>query len=246
MRWELDCICVASLTCYYQTDANSQPWGTWPWHAYHGQNVEHSMQHHSLVQSVVWEWDEQCPEFKFRFVFFRLQMFRFTALCGQIWQKFWGSSQVRSSKKFTKFLLIWFTESWETQHLKAKKDKPKFEFRTLVMSVKRRFCIKLPSMNACIVDSIFLLIVFSSLATISGELSEETKKTINKWAPKLWVHHEEFFKPSNVEYFLHNTRVQDQNNAVLQENPTAGTILNGESTANLNLNTHGSFEQFLG
>ena len=87
------------------------------------------------------------------------------------------------------------------------------------------------------VNSIFLLIVFSSLPAISGEVSEETKEIINKWAPKLWVHHEEFFKPSNVEYFLLNTQVQDQNDAVLQESPTAGTILNGESTANYNLNT---------
>ena len=30
----------------------------------------------------------QCPEFKFRFLFFRLQMLRFSALCGQILKKF--------------------------------------------------------------------------------------------------------------------------------------------------------------
>ena len=35
--------------------------------------------------------DNQCPEFKFRLVFFRLQMLRFSALCGQIWQNFCGS-----------------------------------------------------------------------------------------------------------------------------------------------------------
>ena len=29
-----------------------------------------------------------CPEFKFMFLFFRLQMLHFSALCGQIWQKF--------------------------------------------------------------------------------------------------------------------------------------------------------------
>ena len=30
----------------------------------------------------------QSPDFKFRFVFFCLQMLRLSALCGQIWQKF--------------------------------------------------------------------------------------------------------------------------------------------------------------
>ena len=67
-------------------------------------------------------------------MFFPLQMLRFSALCGQIWQKFWGSYDLRSSSKFIKFLLIWSTQSWETQHLKAKKHKPKFEFRTLLKS----------------------------------------------------------------------------------------------------------------
>ena len=78
----------------------------------------------------------QCPEFKFRFVFFCLQMLCFSALCGQIWKFFWGSYDLRSSWKFTKFLLIWSTVSWETQHLKAKKHKPKFEFRTLVLNTQ--------------------------------------------------------------------------------------------------------------
>ena len=41
-----------------------------------------------------------------------------------------------TSSKFTKFLLIWSTESWETQHLKARKHKPKFEFRTLIITDK--------------------------------------------------------------------------------------------------------------
>ena len=30
---------------------------------------------------------DQSPEFKFRFVFSPLQLLRFSALCGQIWQK---------------------------------------------------------------------------------------------------------------------------------------------------------------
>ena len=87
----------------------------------------------------------QSPEFKFRFVFFPLQMLRFSVLCGQIWQKFWGSydpgsrpglvsSPIIIWHMFTKFLLIWSTESWETQHLKAKKHKLKFEFRTLIIA----------------------------------------------------------------------------------------------------------------
>ena len=45
---------------------------------------------------------------------------------------FCGTYDLRSCEKFTKCLLIWSTESWETQHLKAKKHKLKFNFRTLL------------------------------------------------------------------------------------------------------------------
>ena len=43
---------------------------------------------------------------------------------------------------------------------------------------------------------------------VSAEISDATKSMIEDWAPKMWVHHEEAFRPSNVEYFLKNTRVR--------------------------------------
>ena len=48
----------------------------------------------------------------------------FLAVCGQIWKKFWGTYDLRSSQKYTKFLLIWSTGSWETQLLKGKVTNP--------------------------------------------------------------------------------------------------------------------------
>ena len=40
---------------------------------------------------------DQCPEFKFRFLSVPLQMLRFSSLCEQIWQQFWGTYDLRSS-----------------------------------------------------------------------------------------------------------------------------------------------------
>ena len=46
-----------------------------------------------------------------------------------------------------------------------------------------------------------------SLGNVSAQVSDATRSMIERWAPKMWVHHEEVFRPSNVEYFLQNTRV---------------------------------------
>ena len=48
----------------------------------------------------------------------------FLAVCEQIWPKILGTYDLRSSLKYTKFLLIWSTESWETQLLKGKVTNP--------------------------------------------------------------------------------------------------------------------------
>ena len=46
------------------------------------------------------------------------------------------------------------------------------------------------------------------VGSVSAEVSDATKSMIETWAPKMWVHHEEVFRPSNVEYFLRNTQVR--------------------------------------
>ena len=67
-----------------------------------------------------------------------------------------------------------------------------------------------------------LHILLLSAGLASGELSRATKDMVRRWAPKLWIHHEEKFRPSNVEYFLENTRVVDQSGAVIQGSNSIG------------------------
>ena len=78
--------------------------------------------------------------FAFKCCFSRLSVDRF----GKIFEGVMTLGQV---KKFTKFLLIWSTESWETQHLKAKEHKPKFEFRTLYTSQTDLFIISIATIT---------------------------------------------------------------------------------------------------
>ena len=58
----------------------------------------------------------------------------FSALCGPNEQKFGELLTWPEVITPSKFLPNLFTESWETQHLKGKKHKPKFEFRTLLIN----------------------------------------------------------------------------------------------------------------
>ena len=60
------------------------------------------------------------PEFKFRFVFFRLQMLRFSTLCGPNEQKFGEILTWLKVITPSKFFPNLSTESWLTQHLKGK------------------------------------------------------------------------------------------------------------------------------
>ena len=61
-------------------------------------------------------------------------MLRFSAFCGPNEQKFGELLTWPKVVTPSKILPNPSTESWETQHLKGKKYKPKFEFRTLVIS----------------------------------------------------------------------------------------------------------------
>ena len=60
-------------------------------------------------------------------------MLRFSALCGPNEQKFGELITWRKAITPSKFLPNLSSESWETQHLKAKKHKPEFEFWTLIL-----------------------------------------------------------------------------------------------------------------
>ena len=61
-------------------------------------------------------------------------MLRFSALCGPNEQKF--GEPLTWPKVITPSKIL-SNLSWETQHLKGKKYKPKFEFRTLAIAQKK-------------------------------------------------------------------------------------------------------------
>ena len=70
-------------------------------------------------------------------------MLGFSTLCGPNEQKFGTLLTWPKVISPSNFLPNLSTESWETQHLKAKKHKPKFEFRTLQLCwIKEMFSVQ--------------------------------------------------------------------------------------------------------
>ena len=53
---------------------------------------------------------------------------------------------------------------------------------------------------------LFTLLVFSE--TSNADFSDETKKLISDWAPLIWIHSEDPFLPSNIDFYLDNMEVR--------------------------------------
>ena len=53
---------------------------------------------------------------------------------------------------------------------------------------------------------LFTLSVFSG--TSNADFSDETKKLISDWAPLIWIHSEDPFLPSNIDFYLDNMEVR--------------------------------------
>ena len=57
------------------------------------------------------------------------------------------------------------------------------------------------------------------------------------WAPLIWLHSEELFYPSSVEYFLPEVTIQNEAGEVIAENPTAGDIPGWNDSSDLHMQT---------
>ena len=54
-------------------------------------------------------------------------------------------------------------------------------------------------------SALFVLLVFAG--TSNADFSYETRKLISDWAPLIWIHSEDPFLPSNVDFYLENMEV---------------------------------------
>ncbi len=76
----------------------------------------------------------------------------------------------------------------------------------------------------------------------SGEISQGAIDLSREWAPLIWLHPEEVFFPSTVDFYIREMQVRDSGEQVVQVDPTAATIVSGPSTEDLHLNTVADIE----
>merc|ERR1719481_796285 len=95
-------------------------------------------------------------------------------------------------------------------------------------------------MSSLIPMTALLLMFF--LTSISS-YSHETKVLVTQWAPRVWLHTDEVFNPSSVDFHLSNVEVRDKSESVHVPSPLSpASIPRGESTVEWHLNTREDLE----
>ena len=59
------------------------------------------------------------------------------------------------------------------------------------------------------------LLLVALIASASSEVSEDVVQMALDWAPLVWMHGEDPFYPSTVDFFLDNTEVRDANETLV-------------------------------
>lgn len=63
------------------------------------------------------------------------------------------------------------------------------------------------------------------------------EQLIRSWSPLIWLHSEERFLPSTVEFFLPEVTIQDEQSIVVQNYVTPETLIGGENSSVLHMQT---------
>jgi hypothetical protein len=90
--------------------------------------------------------------------------------------------------------------------------------------------------------ALFAALAFAVVPLAAGELSESTKQLAAEWAPLIWLHSEDPYYPSSIDYHMDNMELRDENEMVVMESPTPTTIPVGPDSSTLHLNTYDDLE----
>lgn len=85
--------------------------------------------------------------------------------------------------------------------------------------------------------ALILVVVQGTNALKSEPLPDEVLAMIEEWAPVIWLHPEEEYFPSSVDFFFEHTEVRDKNETVRQTSPDRYTVLTGPETSDMHLNS---------
>lgn len=75
------------------------------------------------------------------------------------------------------------------------------------------------------------------MSTPATAITPEVEELIRSWSPLVWLHSEEKFLPSSVEFFLPEVTVQDNQSVIIQDYVTPENIIGGEASLTLHMQT---------
>ena len=84
-------------------------------------------------------------------------------------------------------------------------------YSTKRLSISSETCLRLgitlKYRHRFILLKMILFLVVLLAMSCNGDISEETKKLVSDWAPLVWIHPEDPFLPSNVDFYLDSMEV---------------------------------------
>merc|ERR1719244_721104 len=82
------------------------------------------------------------------------------------------------------------------------------------------------------------LFLFLLSPSPSYSLTEDTKILVTKWAPRVWLHNQEVFFPSTINFHLANVEARDSKENIQRPAPLyPNSVPRGEYTGDWHLNT---------
>jgi len=87
-----------------------------------------------------------------------------------------------------------------------------------------------------------LFIYLTIFGKLSADFSDETKKLVLDWAPLVWIHPEDPFLPSNVDFYLEYNEIRDGDENLMQPHPNVSSIVVGPETSDYHMNTFEDLE----
>ncbi|XP_059352054.1 uncharacterized protein LOC130688756 [Daphnia carinata] len=81
------------------------------------------------------------------------------------------------------------------------------------------------------------IIICGLTSTPATAITPEAENLIRTWSPLIWLHSEEKFLPSSVEFFLPEVTIQNNESAIVQEYVTPENLIGGEASVTLHMQT---------
>ncbi|CAL4063394.1 unnamed protein product [Meganyctiphanes norvegica] len=88
-----------------------------------------------------------------------------------------------------------------------------------------------------VVFSFLALVITSSVTADAPPITDELRALIEAWAPLVWIHPEDPFFPSSIEFHFEHVELRNSDESVVQSFVNRSSLMTGDETGGMHLNT---------